>query len=357
MRIEYDTKLDFSDVLIRPKRSTLKSRKDVVLERTFYFIHSQREWTGVPIMTANMDTTGTFEMAKVLSKNKMITVLHKHYSIKELANFFKDFNEPDYISYSLGIRDEDFEKLGQIIKLGLDSKFNFVCLDVPNAYLECIIEHLRKLRELCPRHTIIIGNVVTNEMTEELLIEGADIVKIGIGSGSACTTRKQTGVGYPQLSAVIECADAAHGISIGDKGCGLIISDGGAVHPSCVTKAFCGGADFVMMGSMFAGFFESGGKLISRNGKKYKQYYGMSSTLAMEKHYGGVAKHRASEGRILEIPYKGKVQDFVLEVLGSLRSTGTYIGARKLKEFSRRATFIMVNRQLNTSLERFDVNN
>ncbi|MBW2998579.1 GMP reductase [Candidatus Woesearchaeota archaeon] len=355
MRFDSDVKFDFQDVLIRPKRSTLESRKDVVLKRKFKFIHSGREWEGIPIMAANMDTTGTFEMAKELSKNKIITTLHKFYTIDELQDFFSDFNEPDYVAYTLGVREGDFEKLKDIIDLGLGEKFNFICLDVPNAYLECFVQNLQRVRRLCPRHTIIAGNVVTNEMTEELILKGADIVKIGIGSGSACTTRKKTGVGYPQLSAVIECADAAHGIS-NNNGCGLIISDGGAIYPSCVGKAFCGGADFAMLGGLFSGFKQSGGKLVTIKGKKYKEFYGMSSAKAMNRRYGGVAKHRASEGRQLRIPYKGDVNDFVLDLFGSLRSTGTYIGARGLKEFSRRTTFLLVNRQLNQSLERYEEN-
>lgn len=350
MRIDTQIKLDFSDVLIRPKRSTLTSRKDVNLLRTFTFIHSKRTWTGIPIMPANMDTTGTFEMAYALAKEKMITVLHKHYTVQELESFFPKFNNPDYVCYSLGIRDEDFEKLDELIKKGLEKYFNFICLDVPNGYLQRFSASVKKLRELLPTHTIIAGNVVTNEMTEELILEGADIVKIGIGSGSACLTRRQTGVGYPQLSASIECADAAHGISQED--CGLIIADGGIVHNGDIAKAFCAGADFVMMGSLFAGHEESGGELVKRDGEVFKAYYGMSSTKAMEKHYGKKEKHRASEGRELLIPFKGSVHETVEDMLGSLRSTGTYIGARRLKEFSKRATFLRVRNQLNTSLEK-----
>jgi len=355
MRIDNEVKLDFDDVLIRPKRSTLTSRKDVILERSFKFIHSGRSWSGVPIITANMDTSGTFEMAKALSKHKIITALHKFYSVDELSAFFKEFNSPDYVAYTLGIKDGDFEKLTKVLDAGLGDKFNFICLDVPNAYLERFVNVLKKLRNLCPKHTIMAGNVVTNEMAEELILKGADIVKIGIGSGSACTTRRQTGVGYPQLSAVITCSDAAHGISNIDTGCGLIISDGGIVHPSDVAKAYAGGADFVMIGSLFSGFKESGGELIEENGQKFKQYYGMSSSQAQKKHYGKVFSYRASEGRSLKIPYKGEVDYFIQELFGSLRSTATYIGARKLKEFSKRATFILVNHQLNTSLEKYDL--
>ena len=354
MRIDEETKLDFDDVLIRPKRSTLFSRKEVSLERTFKFIHSGRTWTGIPIITSNMDTSGTFEMAKVLSKHKMITSLHKFYSVEQLKKFFEEFNDPDYVTYTLGIRDEDFEKLKLVLKEGLGNKFNFVVLDVPNAYLQRFVFKLEEFRKLCPKHTIVAGNVVTNEMAEELILRGADVVKIGIGSGAACTTRRKTGVGYPQISAIIECADAAHGITNDNPGCGLIMADGGVIYPCDFAKAFCAGADFVMAGSVFSGFMQSGGDLIERDGKKFKQYYGMSSAKAQEKHYGKVFEHRASEGRYAEIPFKGDVNDFVLDLFGSLRSTGTYIGAKTLKEFSKRTTFILVNRQLNTSIEKYD---
>ena len=354
MRIDPEVKLDFNDVLIRPKRSTLSTRKEVILERKYTFLHSPKTWTGIPIMAANMDTSGTFEMAKALAKHKMITCLHKFYSVLELKRFFKEFNNPDYVSYSLGIRKEDFEKLRLVLKEGLGKYFSFITLDVPNAYLERFVNKLKELRKLCPDHIIIAGNIVTNEMAEELLIDGADIVKVGIGSGSGCLTRRMTGVGYPQLSAVIECSDAAHGISSHDKGCGMIISDGGIIYPADVAKAFGGGSDFVMMGSLFAGFDQSGGRLITKNKKKYKEYYGMSSGKAMKKHYGKKDNYRASEGREVLIPYKGNVNGFVEELLGSLRSTATYIGARTLKEFSKRTTFLKVNRQLNQSLEGYD---
>ena len=353
MRIEEDTKLDYSDVLIRPKRSTLQSRADVEIEREFKFFHSSKKWVGVPIMTANMATCGTFEMAKILSKYKMITTFHKYYSPNDYISFFKEFDNPDYICYTLGIRDVDFEKLNEMIKLNLMEKFSFVCLDIPNGYLEAFLEKIKKVRKLLPNHIIIAGNVVSNEITEEIILNGADIVKIGIGPGSACSTRRQTGVGYPQLSAVIECSDAAHGIS-NKKGCGLIIADGGQQYPSCISKAFCAGADFNMCGSIFSGYEESSGKTIEVNGKKYKEYFGSSSNYAMKKFYGKKESHRASEGRYNLIPFKGSIYDYLGDLFGSLRSTGTYIGARKLKEFSKRTTFLKVNRQLSTYLEKYE---
>lgn len=353
MRIETETKLDYSDVLIRPKRSTLESRKDVVLERSFKFLHSPKTWTGIPIMSANMADTGTFSIARVLSQYKMITTLHKYYSVEELEKELPAFNKPEFLAYTIGIRDEDFDKLHQVIEKGLQNYFDFVCVDVPNGYLERFTHCVKRIRELLPEHILIAGNIVTNEIAEQLLLSGADIIKVGIGPGAACLTRRKTGVGYPQLSAVIECADASHGIS-NDQGYGLIIADGGTVHPSCVAKAFCAGGDFVMAGSQFAGFDQSGGNIIEENGKKFKVHFGSSSNTALEKFYGGVQKHRASEGRTVKIPYKGDINNFVLDLLGSLRSTGTYIGARQLKEFSKRATFLLVNRQLNTSIERYE---
>ncbi len=353
MRIIDDVKLDYDDVLLLPKRSILTSRKDVILERTFKFYHSPKTWTGIPIMTANMASCGTFEMARILSEYKMITTFHKYYSLEEYKEFFKTFNNPDYIAYTLGIRDEDIEKLKEMIQSDLIKNFSFICIDVPNGYLEKFLESVKLIRSLCKDHIIIAGNVVTNEMTEEIILNGADIVKIGIGPGSVCTTRRMTGVGYPQLSAVIECADAAHGMA-NNKGVGLIIADGGQKYPSCVAKAFCGGADFNMCGSLFSGFEESGGNTVEKNGKLFKEYFGSSSNHAMKELYGKKDAHRASEGRYALIPHKGPIATFVQDLFGALRSTGTYIGARQLKEFSRRATFIKVGRQLNTSLESYD---
>lgn len=353
MRIIDDVKLDYDDVLLLPKRSILTSRKDVILERTFKFYHSPKMWTGIPIMTANMASCGTFEMARILSEHKMITTFHKYYSLEEYKEFFKTFNNPDYIAYTLGIRDEDIEKLKEMIRSDLIKNFSFICIDVPNGYLEKFLESVKLIRSLCKDHIIIAGNVVTNEMTEEIILNGADIVKIGIGPGSVCTTRRMTGVGYPQLSAVIECADAAHGMA-NNKGVGLIIADGGQKYPSCVAKAFCGGADFNMCGSLFSGFEESGGNTVEKNGKLFKEYFGSSSNHAMKELYGKKDAHRASEGRYALIPHKGPIATFVQDLFGALRSTGTYIGARQLKEFSRRATFIKVGRQLNTSLESYD---
>lgn len=354
MRIDEQIKLDYADVLLRPKRSTLTSRKEVDLERKFAFYHSSKTWQGVPIMASNMATCGTFEMARILSEHKMITTFHKYYKPADFKKFFEDFNNPDYVVYTLGIRDEDTIQLKEMISSGLINNFSFICIDVPNGYLERFLDAIKLVRSLAPEHIIIAGNVVTNEMTEEIILAGADIVKVGIGPGAACTTRRMTGVGYPQLSAVIECADAAHGISNNRGGYGLVIADGGQQYPSCVAKAFCGGADFNLAGSLFSGFDESAGELIEKNGKKFKEYFGSSSNKALLEFYGKKEAHRASEGRYVLMPYKGAIRDFIQDLFGSLRSTGTYIGARSLKQFSKRATFIKVNTQLTAYLEQYD---
>jgi len=353
MRIEEQIKLDYEDVLLRPKRSTLNSRKEVSLERTFKFYHSPKIWTGVPIMTANMATCGTFEMAKILATYKMITTFHKYYTVAEYKQFFKKFKNPDYIVYTTGIRREDLEKIAKMKKEKMMNNFSFICIDVPNGYVSKLLKVVEDIRKSFPDHIIIAGNVVTNEISEELILRGADIVKVGIGPGAACTTRRMTGVGYPQLSAVIECADATHGIS-NSQGCGLVIADGGQRYPSCIAKAFCAGADFNLFGSMFSGFEQSGGKTIEKNGQKFKEYFGSSSNYAMKNYYGKKGAYRASEGRYTLIPYKGDIHIFLQDLFGSLRSTGTYIGARSLKEFSKRATFIKVNKQMTTYLEKFD---
>lgn len=341
MRIENELKLGFKDVMIRPKRSTLKSRSEVSLERNFKFLHSDTLWTGIPIIAANMDTVGTFEMAAALIKEKLFTTIHKHYSLTEWNSFLKEISPEhfNYIAVSTGTGKEDAVKIAAIIKANPSLKF--ICIDVANGYSEHFVQFLKQTRSQYPDKVIIAGNVVTGEMVEELLLAGADIVKVGIGPGSVCTTRVKTGVGYPQLSAIIECADAAHGLG------GHIISDGGCATPGDVAKAFGAGADFVMLGGMLAGHTESGGELIEVDGEKFKQFYGMSSATAMDKHVGGVAEYRASEGKTVQVPYKGSVFDTVLDILGGLRSTCTYVGASKLKELSKRTTFIRVNEQEN----------
>lgn len=341
MRIENDLKLGFKDVMIRPKRSTLKSRSQVILEREFTFLHSDIIWKGIPIMAANMDTVGTFKMAKVLAKHKLFTAIHKHYSIEDWRAFASNSSEKilSNIAISTGTGKEDSEKVKTI--LDEFSQINFICIDVANGYSEHFVEFVRIMREQHPKKVIIAGNVVTGEMVEELLLSGADIVKVGIGPGSVCTTRVKTGVGYPQLSAIIECADAAHGIG------GHIISDGGCKIPGDLAKAFGGSADFVMLGGMLAGHTESGGELIEKNGKKFKSFYGMSSETAMNKHSGGVANYRASEGKTVEVPFRGDVSHTITDILGGIRSTCTYVGAGKLKSLTKRTTFIRVQEQEN----------
>ena len=341
MRIENDLKLGFKDVMIRPKRSTLHSRKQVSLEREFNFLHSNTNWEGIPIIAANMDTVGTFEMATALSKSKLITAIHKHYTITDWNVFVANAPENiiDYVAISTGIKAKDVEKLNAI--LNFNPRIKFICIDVANGYTERFVEFVKQARETYPNKVIIAGNVVTGEMVEELLLAGADIIKVGIGPGSVCTTRIKTGVGYPQLSAIIECADAAHGLG------GQIISDGGCANPGDIAKAFGAGADFVMLGGMFAGHTESGGELVDRNGKPFKLFYGMSSNTAMKKHSGEVAEYRASEGKIVEVPFKGNVDTTLQDILGGLRSTCTYVGAQRLKELTKRTTFIRVAEQEN----------
>ncbi len=341
MRVETDLKLGFKDVLIRPKRSTLASRAAVNLERTFTFLHSRRQWSGVPIIAANMDTVGTFEAAAVLARFDLVTAIHKHYPVAAWAAFLsgRDAGIGQRVMVSTGTAEADYQRLQEI--MSSHPQLEFICIDVANGYAEAFVEFVRKVRDAFPDTTIVAGNVVTGEMVEELLLSGADIVKVGIGPGSVCTTRLKTGVGYPQLSAVIECADAAHGLG------GRIISDGGCVCPGDVAKAFGAGADFVMLGGMLAGHDESGGLVIERGGQTFKLFYGMSSSTAMEKHTGGVAEYRSSEGKTVEVPYRGPIEESIKDVLGGLRSACTYVGAGALRELSKRTTFIRVLEQEN----------
>ena len=320
MRIVDDVKLDFSDVLIRPKRSTLESRKNANLERTFRFKNSNQSWTGVPIIAANMDHTGTWPMNKALVEFGMLTAICKFWHYIPLKNAIK----------TIGL-DANLDEIEYDLK--------WICLDVANGYTERFMDFVKKMRqhEATKNSIIIAGNVCTPEATEEIILAGADIVKIGIGPGSVCTTRKITGVGFPQLSATIECADAAHGLG------GHIITDGGCQVPGDISKSFGAGADFVMLGGMFAGHDECEGEI--ENGKM--SFYGMSSEDAQLKHYGKKASHRASEGKKVYIEHKGSVRTTVEEILGGLRSACTYAGAKTLKDLPKCTTFVKVNRQLN----------
>jgi GMP reductase len=341
--IESDLKLDFKDVLIRPKRSTLQSRNDVNVNRTFTFLHNQRDWTGFPLIAANMDVVGTMAVARTLSRFGAMTALHKHYQADELIAFFQG-DESGNVFYSLGITDADREKFKAVkAKAPVDK----LCIDVANGYTERFVEVVARMREENPDIVIMAGNVVTGDMTEALLLAGADIVKVGIGPGSVCTTRKMTGVGYPQLSAIIECADAAHGLK------GQVCGDGGCTVPGDLSKAYGAGADFVMLGGMLAGHDECEGDIRyeERDGQRVPTamvFYGMSSDTAMHKYAGGVASYRASEGKTVEVPYRGPIEGTVQEIMGGVRSMMTYIGATKLKEVPKRTTFVRVGAQLNT---------
>lgn len=339
MRIENDIKLDFKDVLIRPKRSILKSRAEVSLEREIRFHHARAIWKGIPIIAANMDHTGTFAMASALAEHGLLTAIDKFITPAEWQSFAESHpNDIPYVFVSLGITEHDLSKAAAVIQA---TRASMICLDVANGYTERFVDFLKNLRDTYPEKVIMAGNVVTGEMVEELILSGADIVKIGIGPGSVCTTREKTGVGYPQLSAIIECADAGHGLG------GHVCADGGCVTPGDVAKAFAAGADFIMLGGMLSGHDECLGDIIEERGLRYKRFYGMSSTEAMEKYHGSVAEYRASEGRSVDVPYRGAVKNTVLDILGGLRSACTYVGANRLKELSKRTTFIRVSKQFN----------
>jgi len=384
MHIENEIKLNYDDVLIRPKRSTLGSRKAVDLERGFNFPNyksyvakdvlpdgypvvekQDKDFRGVPIIASNMDGVGTFEMADKLAEQKIMTCLVKTYSVDELVSFYDgdiDSKRKDFVAYSMGITENDEQKFKVVYQQ--TSNIKYVCIDVANGYSERFIDFVREFRMNYPHVVIIAGNVVTADQTQELILNGADIVKVGIGPGSVCTTRIQTGVGYPQLSAVMECADAAHGLN------GHIIADGGCTCPGDVAKAFAGGADYVMLGGMLAGHDEGGGKIVTKHiatGGAYKtsegtfvpyfeeqnfiQFYGMSSDAANTKHFGGLKDYRASEGREVLVPYRGNVENTIQTILGGIRSTCTYAGAKRLKHLSKCATFVRTNSQFNRTYE------
>ena len=339
MRIEEEIKLDYSDVLFRPKRSTLKSRKDVDLNRKYTFKHSRSSWKGIPIIASNMDGVGEIDVAKKLSSHKLMTALTKQHDINQIGTIYKKNIFFDSIALSCGTSKDSYNRLNSILKKY--PKFKFICIDVANGYSENFSNFVSEVRKKYPKKTIIAGNVVTADMTQELVLSGADIVKVGIGPGSVCTTRIQTGVGYPQLSAVMECADAAHGLGA------HIIADGGCTCPGDVAKGFGAGADFVMLGGMLAGHKEGGGDIIEENVSKFIEFYGSSSEEANEKHYGGLANYRSSEGKKVKIQMKNSLDSTIRDILGGVRSSCTYVGASSLKQLSKCTTFVRVNNQYN----------
>lgn len=344
MRIENEILLDFSDVLIRPKRSEAPSRKNVSLNRKFKFLNSGVEWEGVPIVAANMSTTGTMSMAKVFNKHSMSVCLHKYYTINQLVEFFR----ANQAFYTLGIKEDDFEKLNSFVRV-FGSAPKYICLDVANGYTKFFVEKCKQIRDKFKNSVIMAGNICTAEMVQELLLSGGvDIVKVGIGGGSVCTTRLVTGVGVPQFSAIVECADAAHGLQ------GHVVSDGGCTSSGDVVKAFGAGADFVMLGGMLSGHEECEGDWhYDDNGnKQYLGFYGMSSKEAMDKFNGGQNNYRASEGRSVKVSYKGPVENTIIEILGGIRSACTYVGTETLKDLSKCCTFMRVNNTHNRIFEK-----
>lgn len=344
MRIEQEVKLDFDDVLLKPKRSSLESRKDFDLNREFQFKHSKNIWKGIPIIASNMDTSGTFGVSDIFRKRSLVTAIHKFYTLKDWEEKLKDqFSVPkenfsNFVWPTIGIKEiENYEDLFNLFRInGYQPKF--LVIDVANGYTEKFVDTIKQLREEYPETTLIAGNVATPEGVEALIFAGADIVKIFIGPGKQCQTRMVAGVGYPTFSSTIECADAAHGLGA------HIIADGGIKQIADFGKYFAAGADFVMAGTFFAGYKESGGNVVYKEDKIYKEVYGMSSDYAMEKYYGKKDSYRSSEGEYNLIEYKGLIKDIVEEILGGIRSTATYIGARRMKDMAKCATFIKVNR-------------
>ncbi|MBT3902586.1 MAG: GMP reductase [Pelagibacteraceae bacterium] len=339
MRIEEEIKLDYSDVLFRPKRSTLKSRSEVDLRRKYNFKHSKLSWEGIPIIASNMDGVGEVDIALKLASFKMMTALTKQHADIDIKKLQKNKTIHNYVALSCGTSKDSYSRLNNLLKK--NPKFKFICIDVANGYSENFSKFVSEVRKKYPTKTIIAGNVVTADMTQELVLSGADIVKVGIGPGSVCTTRIQTGVGYPQLSAVLECADAAHGLGA------HIIADGGCTNPGDVAKGFGAGADFVMLGGMLAGHKEGGGEIKKIKDKNYIEFYGSSSEEANEKHYGGLADYRSSEGKKVRIEYRPSLEKTVKDILGGIRSSCTYVGAPTLKQLSKCTTFVRVNNQYN----------
>lgn len=374
MQILEKTELDFSDVLIKPRRSTIASRKDADITREYKFKWCPYTIKGTGIMQANMGTIGNFDVTRKMLKVGLFACLHKHHEVNDLIDFFKSLSDDERkrTFISIGLKDNGVDKLKQLNEevFGDKDYSMSICIDVPNGYIPQVKQLVIDIRKDYPNCLLMVGNVVTGDIVEDLILSGADIIKAGIGGGGQCITRKQTGVGRPQLSTIIECADAAHQVG------GMCCSDGGITCPGDIGKAFGAGADFIMIGSLYAGTTEADGEIVEKTyltnerttevvnyvmgvvnhekvyeTKKFKLFYGMSSSLAQEKFGDGKRKYRASEGRVSLVPYVGSVDDVNEEFLGGLRSTMTYIGATKLKDIPKCCVFYKVNNQLNRTYE------
>ena len=344
MRINQEPKLNFEDVLLQPKRSTLSSRKDVDMTRKFTFRNSKKVMNFTPIFASNMDGVGTFSMAKILQEHKIMTVITKSTTLDQWKKAVGDGIKLKYLSVCTGAKKntDDNDTMYHVLKNYPDVKF--ITIDVANGYHEHFVDFVKEMREDYPDKTIIAGNVVTAEMTEQLILSGADIVKVGIGPGSVCTTRIMTGVGVPQFSAVVECADAANGVG------GHIMADGGCTEPGDVAKALGGGAHFIMLGGMLAGHNES--ELPVVDGQR--EFYGSSSDRAREVHGKSKAGYRGNEGRAITIPDRGPVKETVEDMLGGVRSACTYIGAIRLKDVPKCASFVRTNSVINKVYDKYE---
>ena len=349
MRINYDAKLNFEDVLLQPKRSTLSSRKDVDMTRNFTFRNSGKQMNFLPIFASNMDGVGTFSMAKALQDHKMMTVITKTTTIDQWRTAVGNGVRLQSVSVCTGTNvmwdkdATDWKTMQEVLKSFPDIKM--ITVDVANAYHQNMVDFIKKIRNEYPEKIIIAGNVVTPEMTEELIINGADVVKIGIGPGSVCTTRTMTGVGVPQFSAIVDCSDAANGVG------GHIMADGGCVHPGDIAKAFGGGAHMVMIGGMLAGHDESETQVV--DGKR--EFYGMSSDRAREVHGQRKDGYKGNEGRLISLPDRGPVAKTLEDIIGGVRSACTYIGARRIKDMAKCASFVTTHNVINRVYEQYTI--
>ena len=344
MRLDQNIHLDYADVLLKPKRSTLSSRKNVELTRTFTFRNSKESYTCCPIVASNMDGVGTFSMAKILQEHKIMTVITKSTTLDQWKKAVGDGIKLKYLSVCTGAKKntDDNDTMHNVLKNYPDVKF--ITIDVANGYHEHFVDFVKQTRDEYPDKTIIAGNVVTAEMTEQLILSGADIIKVGIGPGSVCTTRIMTGVGVPQFSAVVECADAANGVG------GHIMADGGCTEPGDVAKALGGGAHFIMLGGMLAGHNESELPIVDGE----REFYGSSSDRAREVHGKSKAGYRGNEGRAITIPDRGPVKETVEDMLGGVRSACTYIGAIRLKDVPKCASFVRTNNVINKVYDKYE---
>lgn len=320
-----DTALTFDDVLLLPNYNHWDSRRLVDITSTD---KTGRFSLAMPIMSANMDTITGAEMAKFMHSKGGIGVLHRFMDIHTNEKIFRSVHCPVFVS--VGCAEHEYERIEALRDAGAE----YFCVDVAHAHSKILGKALKRFRQMLPNSFIMAGNVATYAGADYLVSLGADIVKVGIGGGSVCTTRIKTGFGVPSLKAIKDCSRINRSI----------VADGGIRMSGDIVKALAFGADFVMVGGMLAGTKPTPGKVVTNsNGQKVKLYRGMASKEAQEDFMGPLTGWKTAEGVSIEVPYREDEDLIIHDIIGGLRSGLTYGGANSIKELQRKLDYVVIS--------------